>query len=69
MKSRIYKHLVSYQLVRRGTWLLKVSVFNDKFVMVVAQHYYDADKMIVHQFTDFNRAAEWIDWLVEQENI
>lgn len=37
--------------------------------MALVQHYYDADKMIIRQFDDFNQAAEWIDWLVEQENI
>jgi hypothetical protein len=67
MNSRIYKNLLSYQLVRRGAWLLKVSVFSDKYVMVLAQHYYDADKMTIQQFADVNTATDWIDWLVEQE--
>jgi hypothetical protein len=69
MKSRIYKHLVSYQLVRRASWLLKVSVFNDKLVMVVAQHVYDADKVLIQQFVNFVDASEWVEWLIAQENI
>jgi len=69
MKSRIYKHLISYQLVRRTSWLLKVSVFNDKFVMVVAQHVYDADKVLIRQFANYVEASEWVEWLIAQENI
>jgi hypothetical protein len=69
MKAKIYKDLLSYQLVRRASWLLKVSVFSDKYVMILAQHVFDADKIVIRQFSDFREASDWVEWLVEQESI
>ena len=43
---------------------MKVSVFKNKQIMVVAQHYYDLDKIIVKYFLDQNNAADFIEELV-----
>lgn len=55
--------------MRRASWLLKVSVFSDKYVMIVAQHVFDVDKIVIRQFANFVEASDWVEWLVEQEKI
>jgi len=37
--------------------------------MVVAQHVYDADKVLIRQFANYVEASEWVEWLIAQENI
>lgn len=66
MKAKMYHNLVSFQLVRRMNWLLKISTYKDRYVGVVAQHIYDGQVVIRH-FNDFNKASDFIEWLIEQE--
>jgi hypothetical protein len=46
---------------------LKISVYKNKQVMVVAQHCYDYERTIVHFFTDQNYAADFIEQLVIED--
>ena len=47
---------------------MKISVFKTKWVLLVAQHYYDKEKFIMQQFNDHDSAASFIDFLAESEN-
>lgn len=66
MKAKISPNLISFVLVRRGEWFLKVSVYKNKYIMVVAQHTFDSDKTIIRFFLDQNLAADFIENLVEE---
>jgi len=68
MKANIFKRMVTFQLIRRGNWLMKISVLNDKNVMVVAKHYFNSD-VVIRYFANFEVASNWVEWLIEQENI
>ena len=64
MKARLSPNLISFITVRRGEWVLKVSVFKNKQIMVIAQHCYDLDKTVIKYFLDQNNAADFIEDLV-----
>lgn len=63
MKAKLSPNLISFVTVRRGNWVLKVSVFKNKQIMVVAQHYFDLDKIVVKTFLNQNEAADFIEYL------
>lgn len=60
------KNLVSYLTVRRNNWTLKVSVYKETSILVLYQHVY-GDTFGVKHFSDYNKAADFIDELVEKD--
>lgn len=56
--------MVTFTTVRRGDWRFKVSVFEDKHVLLIAQHVYTFEAH-VRFFTTFNTASDFIDQLIE----
>jgi predicted RNA-binding protein with PIN domain len=64
MKAKLSPNLISFVTVRRGEWILKVSVFKSRQIMVVAQHCFDMEKLVVKYFTNQNTAADFIEQLV-----
>jgi len=67
MKAKISPNLISFFLVRRGSWLLKVSVFKHKQIMVIAQNVYEQDRTIVQVFPNETLAADFIEFLVSED--
>ena len=68
MKAKITPNMISFVTVRRGEWILKISVYKTKQVMVVAQNYFEQEKVFVRFFTRQDDAAEFIEQLVNEEN-
>jgi len=64
MKAKLSPNLISFVTVRRGEWILKVSVFKNRQIMIVAQHCFDMEKLVVKYFTNQNTAADFIEQLV-----
>jgi hypothetical protein len=67
MKAKISPNLISFVTVRRGEWILKVSVYKNKQIMVIAHHCYDFGQMVIRYFTDQNAAADFIELLVIED--
>lgn len=67
MKAKLSPNLISFVTVRRGNWILKVSVYKNKQIMVIAIHCYDMEKLNVKFFTNQNTAADFIEQLVEDD--
>jgi hypothetical protein len=67
MKAKISPNLISFITVRRGEWILKVSVYKNKQIMIIAQHCYDFEKMIIRYFNNQNSAADFIELLVIED--
>lgn len=67
MKAKISPNMISFITVRRGEWILKVSVYKNKQIMVIAQHCYEFEKMIIRCFSDQNAAADFIELLVIED--
>ena len=67
MRAKLSHNMISFVTVRRGEWILKISVFRNKQIMVVAQHCYELERLIVRFFTDQNHAADFIEQLVIEE--
>lgn len=67
MKARLSPNLISFVTVLRGNWILKVSVFKNKQIMVVSRHCFDMDRTNVNFFMDQNLAADFIEQLVIEE--
>lgn len=67
MKAKISPNLVSYITVRRGDWILKVSVFKNQQAMVVAQNYYATEQIRIKCFLDQNAAADYIENLIKDD--
>lgn len=68
IKARVSPNLISFITVRRGNWVMKISVFKQSNVMIVAQHYFEREGFFVKFFKDHEEAAKFIDMLVEKDN-
>jgi len=68
MKAKISPNLISFVTIRRGNWVMKISVYKTRYVLLIAQHYYDKEKFIIKEFPDHDEAASFIDFLAESEN-
>jgi len=66
MDAKLSPNLVSFPSVRRGDWILKISVFKKTEVLLVGKHYYDHEKFIIKHFPDHEMAAKFIDFLIEK---
>lgn len=67
MKSKISPNLVSFNTIRRGDWLMKISIYNKKFVMVIAQQVFYKNSIIIKNFSDQDAAANFIEQLAKDE--
>jgi hypothetical protein len=67
MKAKLSPNMISFVTVRRGDWILKISVYKNKQIMVVAQHCYDYERTLITFFTDQNYAADFIEQLVIED--
>ena len=67
MMVKVSKDLLSYPTVRRGDWLLKVSVYKNNQVLVIASHVTDINRFVLKFFNDKTVAADFIDELVNKE--
>ena len=67
MKAKISPNLISFVTVRRGDWIMKISVYKTKHVLLVAQNYYATEQIIVKHFIHHDDAAKFIDNLVIEE--
>ena len=67
MKARVTQNLISFVMIRRGDWVMKISVYKTKAVLLVAQHYYETEKFMVKHFDDQNDAADFIDNLARED--
>jgi len=67
MKAKISPNMISFVTVRRGEWILKVSVYKNAQIMVIAQHCYELEKLLIRYFTDQHHAADFIEQLVIEE--
>lgn len=66
MKAKLSPNLISFFLVRRGNWTLKVSVYKNKQILVFMQHVYDIDKIIMQIFQSQDEAANFIELMIEE---
>lgn len=66
MKARVSQNLISFVTIRRGDWIMKISVYKTKEVLLVAQHYFENDKFQIKHFFDQEEAAKYIDKLAEE---
>jgi hypothetical protein len=66
MKAKLSPNLISFFLVRRGNWMLKVSVYKSKQVLVFMQHVYDMDKIVMQVFHSQNEAADFIEHMIKE---
>jgi hypothetical protein len=66
MKAKLSPNLISFFLVRRGNWMLKVSVYKSKQVLVFMQHVYDMDQIVMQFFHNQNDAANFIEHMIEE---
>lgn len=67
MKAKLSPNLMSFITVRRGDWIMKISVYKTKHVLLVAQNYYATEQIIIKHFKNHDEAANFIDNLVIEE--
>jgi hypothetical protein len=67
MKAKVSHNLISFVTVRRGNWIMKISIFKNRYVLLVAQNYFNAGKFFVKQFTDHNAAADFIETIAKED--
>jgi hypothetical protein len=66
MKAKLSPNLISFFLVRRGNWFLKISVYKNKQILVLMQHVYDMDTIVMQYFHDQEKAADFIEHIIEE---
>ena len=64
MREQLIKDLVSYPFIRRGNYQLKISVFKNMSVVIVANHMMDVDKFFVKHFDNLEQAADFIEFTI-----
>ncbi len=67
MRAKVSPNLISFVTVRRGDWIMKISVFKTKDVLLVAQNYYATEQIIIKHFRHHDDAAKFIDNLAIEE--
>lgn len=60
--------MVTYVPIRRRDWVLKISIFKDRSILIVGYNVYTFST-VVKQFDNADLAASFVDFLVEQEEI
>jgi hypothetical protein len=68
MNAKVSPNLISFITIRRGNWVMKISVFKRNYVMIVAQHYFETDQFFVKQFTHHDEAVNFIDMLALKDD-
>lgn len=66
MKARVSPNLISFVTIRRGNWIMKISVYKTKDVLLAAQHYFENEKFEIRHFSNQDDAAQFIDKLAEE---
>jgi hypothetical protein len=64
MKDKLIKDLITYPFIRRGNYQMKISVFKNMSVVIVANHVMDLDKFFVKHFGNLEEAAEFIEFTI-----
>jgi hypothetical protein len=67
MKAKVSPNLLSFITVRRGDWIMKISVYKTKHVLLIAQNYYATEQIIIKHFKNHDEAANFIDTLIIEE--
>lgn len=67
MNAKISPNLISYVTIRRGDWVMKISVYKNKNVLLVAQNYYATEQIMIKHFNHPDNAANFIDNLANEE--
>lgn len=60
---KITKKLVTLQTIRRGDWLIKLSVMNGQ-ILLVASHLIDLERAEIRAFYHPNEAFNFIDFII-----
>jgi len=66
MKAKLSPNLVSFVTIRRGNWVMKISVYKSMQVLIVAQHYFELERFKFQVFNDQNNAADYIEKLADE---
>jgi hypothetical protein len=64
MKDKLIKDLVSYPFIRRGNYQMKISIFKNMSVVIVAHHVLDLDKFFVKHIGNLEQAADFIEFTI-----
>jgi hypothetical protein len=67
VKAKISPNMISFVTVRRGEWILKISVYKTQQVLVIAQHCYEQERVMVRVFTTQDEAANFIEQMVIED--
>jgi hypothetical protein len=67
IKASLTPNLLSFITVRRGNWVVKVSVYKTSYILVVGQNIFDRDSFFVKQFTNHNDAADYIELIAKKD--
>jgi carbonic anhydrase len=65
MKAKLSPNLISFVAIRRGDWIMKISVYKNREVLVIAQHYFELDNFHIKHFHEHNEAADYIEFLAK----
>ena len=67
MRAKVSPNLISFITVRRGDWIMKISVYKTKHVLLIAQNYYATEQIMIQHFKNHDEAAKFIDNLIIEE--
>jgi hypothetical protein len=67
-KASVFPNMVTYVPIRRKDWVIKISIWKDKSILLIAYNVYTFAS-VTKQFDNADLAASFIDFMVEQEEI
>ncbi len=61
---KVFDKLVTMNTVRRGNWLIKISIFNGQ-ILLIASHLLDLEKVEVKTFWKSQDVYNYIEFLIK----
>jgi hypothetical protein len=67
IKVKVSPNLLSFVTIRRGNWVMKISVFKSKFVLIIGQHYFNDNQFLTRWFTNHEAAANFLEMIAHKD--
>lgn len=65
-KAKKFSNLDSFVTIRRADWVVKISIFKSKYVMIIGQHYFRENQFFIRWFINHDEASLFLDMLAQK---
>lgn len=65
-KAKKFHNLDSFVTIRRADWVMKISIFKSKYVMIIGQHFLHENQFFIRWFDNREHASNFLDMLAQK---